>query len=152
MSPNIDDHIRRAMEAGEFDNLPGKGKPLHLDDNPFEDPEWRMAHHVIRTGGFSLPWIETRREILETFETARQALRRAWEWRQKALQDPQARPLVQGEWERAVQVFRRQVEEINQRIFSYNLETPSDRFQLARVNFERQLELTTAPASDTLQE
>lgn len=32
----IDRQIREAIERGEFDNLPGAGKPLHLDD----DPDW----------------------------------------------------------------------------------------------------------------
>jgi len=152
MSPNIEEQIRRAIASGQFDDLPGKGKPLNLDDNPFEDPEWRVANHVLRSAGFSLPWIENRREIEASFQAARQALQRAWEWRQRALQDPGARHLAQGEWERAVQAFRQQVEDINRRIFSYNLEAPNERFQLARVNFEHQCQLTTAPASDTLQE
>jgi DnaJ family protein C protein 28 len=150
MSPNIEEHIRRAMEEGQFDDLPGKGKPLHLEDHPFEDPDWRMAYHVLRTSGFSLPWIETRREIEEAFLAARQAVQRAWDWRQKALQDPASRHLAAGEWERAVQAFRTQVEDLNRRIFSYNLEAPNERFQLAPLNFERLLQLTTSPASDTI--
>lgn len=40
----IDRQIREAMERGEFDNLPGAGKPLHLSD----DPDWwikaKIAH------------------------------------------------------------------------------------------------------------
>ncbi len=32
----IDRQIREAVERGEFDNLPGAGKPLHLSD----DPDW----------------------------------------------------------------------------------------------------------------
>jgi len=32
----IDRQIREAMERGAFDNLPGAGKPLHLDP----DPDW----------------------------------------------------------------------------------------------------------------
>ena len=61
--PNIEEQIRRAQEGGQFDDLPGKGKPLRLDENPHEDPEWRLAHQILRNGGFSLPWIEMWREI-----------------------------------------------------------------------------------------
>jgi len=28
---NVDEQIREAIARGEFDNLPGKGKPLDLD-------------------------------------------------------------------------------------------------------------------------
>ena len=151
MSPNIEEHIRRAMEDGLFDDLPGKGKPLHLEDHPFEDPEWRMAYHVLRTGGFSLPWIETRREIEEAFLARRAKLCSAPG--NGARKPCRIRPLAT--WQRAsgsapVQAFRQQVEDLNRRIFSYNLEVPNERFGLAPLNFERQLQLTTSPASDTI--
>jgi DnaJ family protein C protein 28 len=75
-----EEQIRRAMEEGQFDNLPGKGKPLNLDENPYEDPEWRMAHHILHNSGFSLPWIETRREIETNLEAARTSIKTTWDW------------------------------------------------------------------------
>ena len=32
--PKIEEHIRRAIEEGSFEDLPGKGQPLHLYENP----------------------------------------------------------------------------------------------------------------------
>ena len=43
----IDQKIREAMEQGEFDDLPGKGKPVDTSENPFEDPEMRLAHRML---------------------------------------------------------------------------------------------------------
>ena len=43
---NIEEQIRRAIQEGKFDDLPGKGKPLKLDENPFEESEWRMANKI----------------------------------------------------------------------------------------------------------
>jgi hypothetical protein len=34
-----DNKIRAAIEAGDFDNLPGFGKPLESIDEPY-DPHW----------------------------------------------------------------------------------------------------------------
>ena len=34
--------IREAMEEGAFENLRGKGRPLDLEENPYEDPSLRM--------------------------------------------------------------------------------------------------------------
>ncbi|MGZ3629064.1 MAG: DnaJ family domain-containing protein, partial [Ktedonobacteraceae bacterium] len=31
----IEEQIHQAQSRGEFDNLPGSGKPLNLDENPF---------------------------------------------------------------------------------------------------------------------
>jgi DnaJ homolog subfamily C member 28 len=141
----IEDQIRQAMEAGKFDDLPGKGKPLRLDQDPFEDPEWRMAHHVLRNGGFTLPWIEARQEVERSLEAARKTLARAWSWRQEALAQGQALREVQAEWTRAEGAFRQQIAAINKGIFSYNLQAPSDRLQLRQLDPDRELEAITAP-------
>ena len=40
--------MREAIENGEFDNLPGKGEPIDLSENPFEDPDLRVVHRLQR--------------------------------------------------------------------------------------------------------
>ena len=40
----IDRQIREAQERGAFDNLPGAGRPLHLDD----DPDWWIKAKMAR--------------------------------------------------------------------------------------------------------
>ena len=75
---NVEEHIRRAMQEGKFDDLPGKGKPLHWEENPNQDPEMRLAYHLLRSSGYTLPWIETLREIDRDIEAARGDLRRGW--------------------------------------------------------------------------
>ena len=48
----VDEQARRAMEAGEFDNLPGKGKPIDLKAC-FETPEdLRMAYSSLKSNNF----------------------------------------------------------------------------------------------------
>jgi hypothetical protein len=56
----IDKQIREAQERGDFDNLPGQGRPL-----PKEawDDEWGLAYHILRQAGETLPWISLGREI-----------------------------------------------------------------------------------------
>ena len=147
---DIEEVIRRAMEAGEFDNLPGMGKPLHLEENPFEDPELRAAHHILSSSGFTLPWIETRREIEAMTQSARDEIQRSWAWRKTALADRLNLSFIEAEWSRALEQFRERVAEINRRIQSYNLEAPSIQFQLRQLSFESELELTISPPSDTL--
>jgi DnaJ family protein C protein 28 len=138
--PEIDDHIQKAINEGKFDDLPGKGKPLNLDDNPHTDPDWRLAHHMLKSSGYTLPWIAARQEIEAQIEAARLGLGRAWEWRQRALQSGQPYAQVQAEWGRAVRAFEGQVEKINQKIFDYNLQTPSEKFQLLKINAEKELD------------
>ncbi|MBN1147284.1 MAG: DUF1992 domain-containing protein [Anaerolineales bacterium] len=136
---SVEEHIRQAMSQGKFDDLPGKGKPLHLDENPLEDPEWRLAHHMLRSSGYTLPWIEMRREIKDEIDAARAALRRAWEWRQKSLALDQEDGLVEAEWARAAAAFRAQAQQINKRIADYNLQAPVEKLQLLKLSAEREI-------------
>lgn len=142
----IDELIRKAIEEGKFSNLPGEGKPIRLDENPWEDPGWRMAHHLLQANGFTLPWIEQRQKIEQDLDESRRKLQRAWQARKSS--DP-----AQGEqkWQRALQAFEQQIAAINQQIADYNLAVPADRFQKRRVQVQQEVDrLTTLPLSDTL--
>jgi len=55
--------IQDAMERGEFDNLPGAGKPLDLDTNPFVPAELRMAYKVLKNAGVVPQEVDTHNEI-----------------------------------------------------------------------------------------
>ena len=136
---DIEDAIEQAMREGKFDHLPGKGKPLKLEDQSNEDPEWRLAHRVLKSSGFTLPWIEARQEIEAEIEAARQALRRAWEWRKEMLDRQQPSPASEVEWQRARRRFCEQAEQINRRIFDYNLQAPTMGLQLRKLDLEREL-------------
>ncbi|HWI41944.1 MAG TPA: DnaJ family domain-containing protein [Verrucomicrobiae bacterium] len=56
--------IREAMERGELDDLPGKGKPLAMDDGMAGVPaEIRMAYRIMKNAGFVPPEVELAKEI-----------------------------------------------------------------------------------------
>ncbi len=65
----IEKRIREAQEQGKFRNLKGEGAALHQEDNPFEDPEMRIAYKVMSNAGFAPAWVELMKEI--DAETAR---------------------------------------------------------------------------------
>jgi DnaJ homolog subfamily C member 28 len=138
---DIEEHIRKAIEEGKFDDLPGKGKPLKLEDTTHEDPDWRLAYHVLREGGFSLPWIELQQEIETETAALRASLRSAWEWRLEASGRGDSSLLVEQEWERVVKKFGEQVEKLNKRIFDFNLQAPSISVQRMKLDVERELEM-----------
>ena len=140
MPKSVDDIIRRAMEEGQFDNLPGKGKPLQLDENPHEDAEWRTAYHILKSNGFTLPWIETLREIETSLESARAKLRRAWVWQRDSLPSADDPAWIKAEWHRAVDQFREEISSLNKRISDYNLQAPSDHFQRPKINPDQEIQ------------
>ncbi|CAG9622934.1 DnaJ family domain-containing protein [Sutcliffiella rhizosphaerae] len=46
-----EERIRKAYEDGEFENLPGFGKPLELEDLSHIPPEMRMAYKMMKNSG-----------------------------------------------------------------------------------------------------
>jgi len=55
--------IREAMAEGAFDNLEGKGRPLDLSEDHYQDPSLRMAHRLLRNNGFAPAWIEEAKDL-----------------------------------------------------------------------------------------
>ena len=44
--------IAEAAAQGEFDALPGAGKPLDLEEDPLVPEDQRMANRILRNAGF----------------------------------------------------------------------------------------------------
>ncbi len=64
----IEERIREAMEAGEFDNLEGAGKPVNLTDY-FNTPEdLRMGYSVLKSAKIVPEEVERLKEIGELKE------------------------------------------------------------------------------------
>ncbi len=45
---DVEEKIQEAIARGEFDNLPGEGKPIDLTENPFVPAEWRLAFKTLK--------------------------------------------------------------------------------------------------------
>ncbi|WP_312241859.1 DUF1992 domain-containing protein [Pantoea sp.] len=58
-------HIQAALEKGELSNLPGEGKPLHLEDDSLVPEELRSGYRMLKNAGFLPPELEMRREAIE---------------------------------------------------------------------------------------
>lgn len=101
----IDDAIETAMKEGAFDNLPGKGKPIKLDDNPFERDRW-LEHHILSNAHFAPEWVELQKEIRAEL---------AWVRRHPDHPERQER-----------------IEKLNAKIDRFNLLVPSVSLQLPR--------------------
>lgn len=59
-----EDRIRRAIEDGEFDHLPGKGKPLVLDDMSGIPADLRMAYKMLKNAGMLEEESDYRKELM----------------------------------------------------------------------------------------
>lgn len=59
----VERRIAEAIARGEFDDLPGAGRPLALDDDPLVAEEVRVAHRILKNAGFVPPELEQIAEV-----------------------------------------------------------------------------------------
>ncbi|MGO8763208.1 MAG: DnaJ family domain-containing protein [Desulfobaccales bacterium] len=59
-----ENRIQVAMEAGDFDDLTGKGQPLNLEEDSHIPLELRMAYKILKNADCLPPELELRQEVL----------------------------------------------------------------------------------------
>ena len=62
----VEERIKNAQKKGDFNNLPGSGKPLDLDDNSCVAEDLRLAYKILKNADFAPPEIEIKNEIKKT--------------------------------------------------------------------------------------
>lgn len=66
-----EERIKESMEAGEFDNLPGRGKPIDLEYDISTPADLRMPLKVLRNAGILPPEAELKKEIFDLSQELR---------------------------------------------------------------------------------
>ncbi|RBP93150.1 uncharacterized protein DUF1992 [Cytobacillus firmus] len=59
-----EDRIKKAYKDGEFDHLPGYGKPLPFDDLSSVPENLRMAYRIMKNAGFTDEENRMKKEML----------------------------------------------------------------------------------------
>lgn len=122
----IDELIRDAQERGEFDDLPGAGKPLQIDKNEYAGDN-ELAYKILKDNNFTLPWIANRNAILQDIERFRAKIERQWQLQGLSLQAlarSGRRELAQYRWRQLTDGLQTELDVLNKRIFDMNLTLP----------------------------
>ena len=128
----VEGRIQDAMAAGDFDNLPGEGKPLNLLRNPYLDLSLDLAYGLLKNNGFAPDWITRDKEIREELEAARARLRAAWG-------QSRANPADENPWQAALAQFNETLTQLNRKIDDLNLIVPIPSCQRARLKLADEL-------------
>ena len=59
----IERRIKEAQANGEFDDLPGRGKPLRIEDDSHVPEDLRLAYKVLKNANCLPPEVELRKDI-----------------------------------------------------------------------------------------
>ena len=115
--------LEEAMQEGKFDDLPGKGKPLPLDEEWFAPSELRPAIRLLKSAGVLPDWMERAREI----ERLRAECDRLW--RIAELEYPRAVQLGEvrfAEWQAHTWAALEQLmTRVNSLVLAYNCTAPA---------------------------
>ncbi|RQW63730.1 DUF1992 domain-containing protein [Vibrio viridaestus] len=57
--------IQKSIEKGDLDNLPGRGKPLELEDETFIPEELRSGYRMLKNAGYLPPELEQRNHAIQ---------------------------------------------------------------------------------------
>lgn len=60
--------IEKLIEDGGLRDLPGKGSPLDLEENPFLDPELRLPFKILENAGLAPAWMLIGQEVEDARE------------------------------------------------------------------------------------
>lgn len=125
----IDELIRQAQERGEFDNLPGAGKPLEIEENVYAGDK-AMGYSLLKNNGHAPPEVELMREIKAEQQRAEVKLERIKSWshtlrtRRKPPTDADKRAF-NAAVEKATTEYEEALRKLNGRILTLNLSIPT---------------------------
>ena len=142
MPINTNKQIEEAMERGEFSNLPGKGKPLKLETNPFLTPQARMTNRLLKENGFAPRWVELEKEIKQEKAQLEKLIVNLKNRRERLStliqQHPHRHEVVSRSFEheraRGIARYSEKLENLNRKIRRVNLLMPTRNRQYALIN------------------
>lgn len=59
----VEKKIKDAQRRGDFDNLPGQGEPLNMDDDRHVPEDLRIAYKILKNADCLPPELELKKEI-----------------------------------------------------------------------------------------
>jgi hypothetical protein len=127
--------IQEAMDAGEFDNLSGTGKPLQYEDNPFVPEDMRVAFKVLQNSNFAPDWMVLAQEIEADMAQMRESADRHFAMLRRRLHETASNPYairrlrtevaqLKKTHTRATTQHRSLLEAINRKISTFNQTVP----------------------------
>lgn len=118
----IEEIIRRAQERGDFDNLPGAGKPQDLSENPWVPPDWRMGYRMLAGAGFAPGVVADDKELRARIADLPDRLERfARRWDRWTAEERRAR---RDQRDAFLREYEEEIRAINSRIHGFNAMAP----------------------------
>ncbi len=142
----IEELIQEGQERGLFANLPGQGKPLNLQKNPYEK-DMELANKLLKENDLPPAWILQRKRILAGIDQLRADIRRQWAWHERAFAAAPAedKGRLTISWDDYCREWSARVADLNRQIENFNLKRPLDHLEILKLHLDRELAQANAP-------
>ncbi len=128
----VDIAIRKAMEAGEFNNLPGEGQPLDLSVDPYAPADMQLAYKIMKQNGIAPDWIVQSKALVAKLES--------WQSRLNAAHKSYKTTNNVVMWLTAKEKLSEDAERLNKEIVAFNLKLPQAITHRPLLNLQRAVE------------
>ncbi|XP_072036628.1 dnaJ homolog subfamily C member 28-like [Amphiura filiformis] len=134
----VEDLVQKSMADGDFDNLPGSGKPLPDRTHycPFIDINQHNLNQVMVNNGYVPEWIRMEKEIRFDLQDMKEALLKE---RLKLGPEP-LNKYNENKWKGLIDAFAADIASINKKIDHLNLIVPIIRLQMVHFKVEKELD------------
>lgn len=143
----MEDLIEDGRRRGLFEDLPGKGKPLNLEQNIYEGSQ-TLANQIMKANDIKPAWLAHRLGVVEAIEVLRVEMARTWErYRTNFAYAPgegHRQALTLG-WDEVCRGWQVTVEKLNKEVDSYNLKRPPGQAELFKLRLDDELKRIQAP-------
>jgi DnaJ family protein C protein 28 len=142
----IEDLIEDGRQQGLFDNLPGKGKPLNLNQNPFAGSQ-ELANSLLKDNQMTPAWLMQRNDLQERIQAFRHKLGQVWQRYEREYRYAQDGGIRSGliiGWDDEVRKLETETGQINKQVDSYNLKRPLDNLEIYKLRLDEELTRVSA--------
>ncbi len=106
------EQIEEAVKSGKWKDLPGKGQPLDLREDPNVPPHLRLGHKILKDADMVPEWVSASQELRGLHDQTLRQREQLWrEGRSHALSKASVyeawRKQTRHKWERALHAFNR---------------------------------------------
>ena len=142
----IEELIQEGQERGLFADLPGKGKPLNLQKNPYEK-DMELANKLLKENDLPPAWILQRKRLLDDISQLRLDIRRQWAWHERefAAASAEGKGRLTISWDDYCLKWVGTVADLNKRIENFNLKRPLDNLEILKLSLDTELAQANAP-------
>jgi DnaJ family protein C protein 28 len=143
----MEDLIEDGRRRGLFDDLPGAGRPLDLEENFYEGSN-TLANQLMKNNDIRPAWLAHRLEVMEKTGALRAEIARTWDRYRAARDQAQGnthRPALTIGWDDACRRWEEQIEGLNREIEAFNLKRPPGQPELFKLRLADELKRAGVP-------